>query len=452
MTSLSIMTSPIRLLQKAGIFLEDNSEGNDSSQVLFPPTGQNIHPDETSEAAEEVAEVTTSTDTEQTETTITVTPEALDLPHLFQMMGTLTEDVKMIRRSIDLIPELQKTVAELKNSVGSQLSDLQARVLVNEEDISALKKQVEENKAFINSSARPMTKKLEKGNLIDRLSSELLDKIDSSEKKIIELSQATPTLPTLELTDEHMESIAQLISNKFVMESDEKLSELNSSLTQRIEELEKIASDKTLSPTQTTPAPTTDTTRKRKMKEPHGKKEADKNKTISSDVLIIGDSNTRPLDLRKFGEGFSRKRYTCYTIDHVVEFIKTAKVEKQPKKIMVHVGTNHIDRDDLLKLKKAYRAMAGDIAERFPDARLYLSSIFGRLTREDPLNDKVSEMNQFIFDMCDGTKGVTYICNNNIDYVDMYDEKHINTVGHHTFVNNIKHTVFGEKYRGYPYQ
>ena len=206
MTSLSILTSPVKLLQKAGIFLEDNSEGNDSSQVLFPPTGQNIHPDETLEAAESaVAEVNTSTDTEQTEKTITASPEALDLPYLFQMMGKLTEDVKMIRRSMDSIPELHKTVAELKNSVGTQLSNLQARVLINEEDISSLKKQVDENKAFIKSSARPIAKKLEKGNLADRLSPELLEKIVSNEKKISELSQVTPTLPTLELTDEHME-------------------------------------------------------------------------------------------------------------------------------------------------------------------------------------------------------------------------------------------------------
>ena len=145
-----------------------------------------------------------------------------------------------------------------------------------------------------------------------------------------------------------------------------------------------------------------------------------------------------------------RHRYTCYTIEHVQEFLSSVEVVHPPKKVVIHVGTNHINKDDITTRKQKYQQMVERAMEVFPKSRIYFSSTFVRKSPDGPLNKSVTQLNEYIFNTCDTTPGISYLSHENISHKDMYDEKHIDTVGYVTFLNNIKHTVLGEVYEYYP--
>ena len=68
---------------------------------------------------------------EEKETTI----NQKDVSTLFEMIGELTERMKTITTTVALIPDMQTQLTSLQEKVDTQLSGINARVLVNEEDI-----------------------------------------------------------------------------------------------------------------------------------------------------------------------------------------------------------------------------------------------------------------------------------------------------------------------------
>ena len=171
------------------------------------------------------------------------------------------------------------------------------------------------------------------------------------------------------------------------------------------------------------------------------------NQTLEHEVVIIGDSNTTNIDMSTMGNGVKRKRFTCYTIPQATEFLNTATIKKQPKKVLFHLGTNDIVDTDQDTLKKDFHELSVLARSKFPQARIYFSSIFCRKNRTDTLNGPIREMNNYLEDFCDTTARFTLMNNNNISHRDMRDAKHVNQAGFETFEWNIRTAVFGESFR-----
>ena len=172
------------------------------------------------------------------------------------------------------------------------------------------------------------------------------------------------------------------------------------------------------------------------------------NETIDHEVILIGDSNTKNLDMATIGRGYKRKRFTVYTIPQAVQFLNTCTIVKQPKKVVLHLGTNDvaIPNSDVEQLHSDFDELIALTRHKFSDARIYISSIFPRMNKNDRLNSNIKQLNSYLGNYCDGTPNFTLIDNSNIYHRDMADPKHVNPTGLHTFICNIKVTVFGEKY------
>ena len=146
------------------------------------------------------------------------------------------------------------------------------------------------------------------------------------------------------------------------------------------------------------------------------------------------------------GRGTSRKRFTCYTIPHAINFINTAHIVTPPKKIVLHLGTNDVKMgNDIDQLRASYDELIKTTRSTFPSARIYVSSVFCRMLKDDELNGTIRELNKYLNHYCDITPLFTIVNNSNIVHKDMKDPLHVNATGFHTFLCNLRVTVFEEK-------
>ena len=168
--------------------------------------------------------------------------------------------------------------------------------------------------------------------------------------------------------------------------------------------------------------------------------------TLEHDVVLIGDSNTKNIDMDLIGRGTSRKRFTCYTIPEAKQFLNTANIIRQPKKVVLHLGTNDVKVGPSIDhLRDEYNELIVLARSKFPDARIYVSSVFCRMRKDDKLNDLINMLNDFLEEYCDRTPMFTLVNNSNIHHRDMRDPLHVNATGFYTFLCNLRVTVFGEK-------
>ena len=142
--------------------------------------------------------------------------------------------------------------------------------------------------------------------------------------------------------------------------------------------------------------------------------------------------------------GQCRIKYKCYTIPQALQFLNTATILKQPKKVLLHLGTNDVVRGREEDLKRSYDELFTRARDCFPEARIYISSIFVRMKKQDPLNKLIAKMNLYLETFCDRTAYYTFISNRNITYRDMKDPKHVNPGGFYTFVCNFRRIMFDE--------
>ena len=159
-------------------------------------------------------------------------------------------------------------------------------------------------------------------------------------------------------------------------------------------------------------------------------------------MIFIGDSNTMQIDMKRCGN-ITRKRFTCFTVPQALKFVETANVVSQPKKVLFHLGTNDIVEQSAEDLRKEFDKLIKLSRQRFPEARIYISSIFCRMDKNDKLNQPISRINNYLEEFCDKTARMTFIDNGNITHENMRDPKHLNPTGRHFFIMNINLIVFG---------
>ena len=149
----------------------------------------------------------------------------------------------------------------------------------------------------------------------------------------------------------------------------------------------------------------------------------------------------------KIGRGTTRKRFTCYTIPQAIHFINTANIVVPPKKVVLHMGTNDVKvGPEIDQLRAEYDRLIELARNKFPAARIYISSVFCRMKKDDKLNELINSVNTYLAEYCDRTALFTLVDNSNISHKDMKDPLHVNPTGFHTFLCNLRVTVFGEKH------
>ena len=381
------------------------------------------------------------------------------------MIGSLTEKIKSISTATALIPNLQSEIknmatqiSSLKEDLGSKVIALSGRVLVNEENIAALETTISNNSSYLDLHVKPAVKKLEKGGLIDSISPALIKKISANEAAIMELkTQLTDSVmdKTLHygLSESEMENIAlhvHEIETTHPSTNKHNNEERFGKLDDEIQKLRDIINNRLQNNNYNNNNKNKNNTNQSSQQQGRGfvsKFTPDENETLDYDTIIIGDSNTKKIDMSSLGRG-PRKRYTCYTIPHVTNFLNTATIKRQPKKVMVHIGTNDVEGNlNETELRRCFADLIALLRKTFPTARIFFSSIFVRMRKDDPLNSKISSLNSQLEEFCDKTPLFTLMDNSDISHEDMADKKHLNPSGLHAFICNIWKVIFGERYK-----
>ena len=110
------------------------------------------------------------------------------------------------------------------------------------------------------------------------------------------------------------------------------------------------------------------------------------------------------------------------------------------------MGTNDVVNDPEETVRKGFEELIKLARNKFPEARIYMSSIFGRQRKNDNLNQPINALNLFLEELCDRTPLMTLMDNSNIWHKHMRDPRHVNATGFYIFLTNIRLIVFGETY------
>ena len=394
-------------------------------------------------------------------TLVSEVQEKVDISLLYEQMGKLTENLKEVMHNTAAIPGMQTSIAELQVEVKTRLADLSGRMIVAEEEITKMKKDISSNSDYLAQFVKPLVKQINRHKLVETVveNSAKISNLETEDENLTlkyELDEEEIESAIERVLSSKLDDINQRISNFSSTDIPAQLTTLQQDTASKLQKLsndiEKIVTvdgellDR-VSKLENAAKPS-----KKQQSTPPAAKPPDKPTpaTIDHDFVIIGDSNTTTIRMKDIALDMKRKRFTCYTIPAAAEFIRSAIITSQPKKVLLHVGTNDIVSagGNVEQLTTNFRILFDEARRRFPDARIFVSTIFTRKSRTDRLNRPIKEMNSILENICDSTPKMTLVDNSNIGHTDMYDPKHIDNVGLDTFLWNIRHTVLGEAPRG----
>ena len=99
-----------------------------------------------------------------------------------------------------------------------------------------------------------------------------------------------------------------------------------------------------------------------------------------------------------------------------------------------------MDNEPVEKVKSDINGIINKIKAKFPNTNIVISSLLPRRDRKM----EVSQLNDFLLDLCDTTRKLTFM--NNITITDrmLVDRKHLDEEGFRRLLSNIRFTIFGK--------
>ena len=327
-----------------------------------------------------------------------------EIRHLIEEVGKLTEQVKQSSVQTAKIPDLVTSITEWKAEVKNDISELSGRMLLVEERLNKMEEQT-------------LTRE---GKSVVRSNKSKIENLEKHKKDVVEGLAAS------------VKTVKQSVDTLLQQDSERRLSKLETSM--------KSLEDSTESSADSTIPYSVDEKRLTEMEE-----------NISSlQTLLEQYSKTKSsTSAEKKNEKEIKKRtvelYTCYTLMDVASFTREAKVEVQPSKILMHVGTNDLtqykdDPDAIAKLQKDVNITINLLRNRFDKARIYVSAL---LPRNDSINKSIFDANEQIEEHCDAHKRVRFIPHPSISKEHLYDKLHLDNTGFFLLLCNLKFAMFG---------
>lgn len=145
-------------------------------------------------------------------------------------------------------------------------------------------------------------------------------------------------------------------------------------------------------------------------------------------IVIIGDSMVKNINPRKL----SRRRVNKFTFpgkraEEITSEVKNINVQPQPAHVIIHAGTNNLPTDTSEECIKNIKGLCSSVKERFPNAKLGVSSII--LRRDIEVIGKMHQVNEDLKRLCNES-GFAFIDNSIIDESGLNNSKlHLSTKG-----------------------
>ena len=157
-------------------------------------------------------------------------------------------------------------------------------------------------------------------------------------------------------------------------------------------------------------------------------------------MLVIHNSHLKNLNENILNFNTPTQKLLAYTIKQAEDMIKQATFVSQPKKILLHLGTNDCDR---LSAKIVIEKLAGliDVLRSLcPNAQIYVNSI---PQRRDKMST-VDEVNDLLINF-ERDLGCKVIDNSNIQRSMLIDPKHFNKTVFFLLLANIRFGMFDKR-------
>ena len=167
----------------------------------------------------------------------------------------------------------------------------------------------------------------------------------------------------------------------------------------------------------------------------------EKSKPGDYDVILLCDSNGRYLNPTKLGSGKSVKIISTFTTDHATKVLQSPRFS-EPKAIVIHVGTNNIDRsnsdEDLITNLTSTIHLA---SAKFEKTKILFSEL---LPRGDIDYERIEKINHSVQKNCSSLTNVHTVHHSQIRSWRLFaDNKHLNKHGVALFATSLKAAIFG---------
>ena len=130
-------------------------------------------------------------------------------------------------------------------------------------------------------------------------------------------------------------------------------------------------------------------------------------------IAIVGDSMIKNINPRKL----SRKRVNKFTFpgkraEDIASEVKNINVQLHPTHVIIHAGRNNLPTDTGDQCIKNIKGLCSSIKEKFPKAKLGVSSII--LRKDIEVSSKMYQVNEDLKRLCNES-GFSFIDNSIID-------------------------------------
>ena len=214
---------------------------------------------------------------------------------------------------------------------------------------------------------------------------------------------------------------------------------------------DNILSDLSKAPRQTKPQPTPNYDLSKLPKDLRGKltEKGEIINNLNHDLLTIG--NTHPIKEDWIKHNATAAKVLAIKIEDAINAIDKMTIQREPKKILIHVSTNHfsshksdeINDRNMEQAKSALEELLGTLDRKFPTSEIYVSELF--LRGERSMGKYVREMNSYIKLACQNRSQYTALRHSdNIDLPKhLKDDKHLSYIGFYIFLRNIRTQMYG---------
>ena len=193
----------------------------------------------------------------------------------------------------------------------------------------------------------------------------------------------------------------------------------------------------TLDERRTTPPHTGNPTTDNKTR-PVRQAETESPANIADGIILLIDSNGKYIDTAKYTSNQETRQLFCPTIPSVIKTLAESSIG-QPSYIIIHVGTNDIERVSLSACQANFQHMLEIASQKYPSSKTLISSL---LKRADDFDVYKSEFNTILNSLCAQFPNVHIVPNDNIPVDYLHDNKHLKRRKIGALVANLKDVAF----------
>jgi lysophospholipase L1-like esterase len=145
-------------------------------------------------------------------------------------------------------------------------------------------------------------------------------------------------------------------------------------------------------------------------------------------IAIVGDSMIKNINPRKL----SRKRVNKFMFpgkraEEIASEVKNINVQLHPTHVIIHAGTNNLPTDTGDQCVRNIKGLCSSIKEKFPKAKLGVSSII--LRKDIEVSSKMYQVNEDLKRLCNES-GFSFIDNSIVDETGLNNSKlHLSAKG-----------------------